>query len=419
MSHVFRRALPLVCALATLAAAPAGAAAQSPPQWHGVPVAIGPLTAPELQQAAQVGANAVEVFAQWSSLEPKANGVFDQGDVSELDAAVDGAAALGMKVILRARGTPCWASTEPPEARAVRPDLCEAYPPTNPGLYGQFVTWLAQRYAGKLAAIEVWAEEDHDDGQHFAGPDRPGHYAALLKTAYAAVQASGSPVPVIIGAMVGADGSFLDALYKDGIQGHYNGIAVDFYNVVLASMRAIHQVQLAHGDHTPQYLEEFGWTTCSTPRSIAEEYFVCVSPQQQGVDIDDVYRALSGVPWVAGAQVFTLRDNPNLHFGISNADGSPKASFAAVAQAFHGQLGPPRPVTLKVKGRSLVGTAPVGDQVAIVVRPPRGKPGKTYTAYVTLSVNGTYSSPLPRAARKGWLVSATEPWTHGHAALTL
>jgi hypothetical protein len=419
MSRALRRALPFVCALATLVVAPAGAEAQSPPQWHGVPVALGSLTAPELAQAQQVGANAVEVFAQWSALEPNANGVFDPGAEAELDAAVNGAAALGMKVILRARGTPCWASTEPAEARSVRPDLCEAYPPTSADLYGQFVTWLAQRYAGKLAAIEVWAEEDHDDGQHFAGPDRPGHYAALLKAAYAAVQASGAAVPVIIGAMVGADGSFLDALYKDGIQGHYNGIAVDFYNVVLASMRAIHQVQVAHGDHTPLWLEEFGWTTCSTPRSIAEEYFVCVSQQQQGVDIDDVYRALSGVSWVAGAQVFTLRDNPNLHFGISNADGSPKAAFTAVSQAFHGQLGPPRPVTLKLRGRTLTGTAPVGDVVAIVVHPRRGKPGRSYSTDLTLTVNGTFSWSLPRAVRKGWIASATEPWTHGHAALTV
>jgi hypothetical protein len=413
-----RRALLalIACAgLAAIAAPPAGAAL---PQWHGVPVTLGALTLPELTQAHDLGATVVEVYAQWNYIEPNAQGQFDQFDINELDTAVNGAAALGMKVILRARGTPCWATTEPAQARKLRPDLCAAYPPTSPQLYGSFVAMLAQRYGSELAAIEVWAEEDHDDGQHFAGPDRPGHYAALLKAAHAAVAATGTHVPILIGALVGANGDFLDALYKDGIKGSYEGIAVDFYNVVLASVRSIHQIQLAHGDHVPVWLEEFGWTTCSTPRSIAEEYFACVSPTQQAQNLDDVFRALNEVSWIQGALVFTLRDNPSLHFGISNADGSPKPAFTTLEQDWHGTVGAPRPVTLKQSGRRLIGTAPVGDVVTLTVRPSHGR-GRTFTADLILSVNGTYSWSLPRAVGRGWKATATQPWTHSRAAITM
>jgi polysaccharide biosynthesis protein PslG len=398
------------------------AAASTLTPWHGVPIALGSLAPAELTQAQTLGATEVEVFAQWSDIEAAGPGVYDQAALDELDAVVNGAAALGMKVTLRVRGTPCWASTEPPEAKAKRPDLCPAYSPVNPAQYGSFVGFLANRYAGKLAAIEVWAEEDHADGQHFAGPDAPGHYAALLRAAYSAVQQSSAPVPVLIGALVGAEGRFLKALYKDGIKGYYDGIAVDFYDLVLASLRAIHQVQLANGDHTPLWLEEFGWTTCSTPRSLAEEYFVCVSPQQQAQDIDDIVRALAMVSWVQGMNVFTLRDNPSLHFGISEESGNPKPAFTTLQQDWHGDPSPPRGVTLRVVGhgrhRALQGTAPVGDILELAVAPSRGR-GKAYHANLRLTVDGTYSWPLPRGVGGGWRATAAEPWTHGSAHLTL
>jgi hypothetical protein len=390
-------------------------------QWHGVPVALGELAPSELAQAQAIGANEIEVFAQWSDIEAAGPGIYDQEALGELDEVVDGAAALGLKVTLRVRGTPCWASTEPPSAKAVRPDLCPAYPPTNPALYGNFVGFLANRYAGKLAAIEVWAEEDHADGQHFAGPDAPAHYAALLKSAYTAMQHSSDPVPVLIGALVGAEGKFLKALYKEGVKGYYNGIAVDFYNLVLASLRAIHQVQLANGDHTPLWLEEFGWTTCSTPRSLAEEYFVCVTPQKQAEDIDDIVRALAMVNWVQGMNVFTLRDNPSLHFGISNENGSPKPAFTTLEQDWHSTPQPPRPITLKLAHHghdaTVQGTAPVGDSIELTAK-PRGH-GKTRQVNLQLTVNGTFSWSLPRGTGHGWRVTAEQPWTHDVAHLTI
>jgi hypothetical protein len=410
-------ALTVALVLGALAAGPAGASQLTP--WHGVPVALDPLTQVELQQAHTLGATEVEIYAQWSEIEEGGPGVYNQEALGELDEAIDGAAALGMKVTLRVRGTPCWASTEPPKAKAVRPDLCPAYPPNNPALYGDFVSFVANRYAGKLDAIEVWAEEDHADGQHFAGPDTPKHYAELLKAAYTAVQHSSAPVPVLIGALVGAEGTFLKALYREGIKGYYNGISVDFYNIVLASLRSIHRVQLAHGDHTPLWLEEFGWTTCSTPRSLAEEYFVCATPQQQAQDIDDIVRALALVPWVQGMNVFTLRDNASLHFGITEENGNPKPAFTTLEQEWHASdPPPPRPVTLRLAGRALSGTAPVGDTIELTVRRRHGR-GKTYHANLILSVNGTFSWPLPRGVGAGWQATAEEAWTHGVAHLTI
>lgn len=412
--------LAAAAAVLALAGTPAGAAALAP--WHGVPVALGPNTAPELVQAQALGASEVAVFAQWSSIEAGGRGIYDPSALAKLDAAVNGAGALGMKVILRVRGTPCWASTEPPGAKAQRPDLCPAYPPRDPQEFGDFVRFVADRYAGKLAAIEAWAEEDHADGQHFAGPDAPGHYAALLKAAYAAVHQSSAPTAVLIGALVGANGEFLKALYRDGVKGSYDGVAVDFYDLVLASLRAIHQVQLANHDRTPLWLEEFGWTSCSSPRSLAEEYFACVSPQQQAQNLDDIFRGLQLAPWVEGATVFTLRDNSSLHFGISDAQGNPKPAFAMLASDWHGAIAAPRRLTLRVaghgRGATLRGTGPVGDVVELTVKPQRHR-GRAYHANLRLTVNGTFAWRLPKGVGRSWRASADEPWLHGGAHLTL
>ena len=53
---------------------------------------------------------------------------------------------------------------------------------------------------------------------------------------------------MLAGSLVGSNGAFLRALYAAGIKGYYNGLSVHFYNLTLASVRSIHEVQLANGD---------------------------------------------------------------------------------------------------------------------------------------------------------------------------
>jgi len=402
------------------------AARNAIPRWHGVPVYLTSTPggiASQMDQARALGSTAVTLFAQWNAIEPSAKGQYDVSNLELLDRAVLDASDRGLKVLLRVRGSPCWASTEPPAAKAARPDLCQAYPPENPKDFGDFVGLLASRYAGRLAGIEIWPEPDHADGQHLAGPDRPGHFAALLKAAHTAVIQSSAPVPVLIGALTGANGNFLKALYRDGIKGSYEGVAVDFYDIVLASVRSIHQLQLANGDSTPVWEEEFGWITCTAHPTIDERYFVCVNPQQQARNLDDAFRGMAGVPWIAGAIVFTLRDSPTLHFGISDAQGNPKPAFAQLQQDFLQGVGPTHPVTVRMGrangSRAVVGTAPVGDVISLQVKPPAGRPGRTFNAYLRLTVYGTFTWPLPAKGGKGWRVYALQTWTGRHASMVI
>jgi len=391
------------------------ASASALPRWRGIQLDV--TNTSELSQAHQLGANAVEVFAEWQDLQPSPGG-YSQAALTGLDQQVHSAAFFGMKVILIVRDTPCWDSSEPARAKQYQPARCPAFPPYHPQDYGNVVRFLTDRYAGMLAAVEVWDEEDHADGQHFAAPNPAAAYAQLLKAAHAAVQASSAPVPVLVGALVGANGAFLRALYRHGVKGSYSGVAVDYYNLVLASVRAIHQVQLAHGDHTPLWLGEFGWETCVPHPSADERYYVCVSPQQQAQNFDDIFRALKGHAWIRGMIAFVLRDSTDLHFGITDVDGNPKPAFGQIAHDWGAAtLPPPRPVRLHQQGRRLVGTAPVGDVIELTVGPRHG--AAVYQPTLVVNPNGKFSWPLPGGVRGGWIAQAVEPWTHGSARLAL
>ena len=67
---------------------------------------------------------------------------------------------------------------------------------------------------------------------------------------------------MVAGSLVGSNGAFLRALYAAGIKGYYDGLSVHYYHLTLASLRSIHEVQVANGDTKPLWLDEFGWSSC-------------------------------------------------------------------------------------------------------------------------------------------------------------
>src|SRR3954466_2426171 len=95
-------------------------------------------------------------------------------------------------------------------------------PPVDKAAYANFVATLAQRYGDKVAAWEVWNEEDEQAWSGAPGGD-PEHYARLLKVTYAAVHLYGN---VIVGGMVGNDYGFLQKLYEFGAGGSFDGVGV-------------------------------------------------------------------------------------------------------------------------------------------------------------------------------------------------
>lgn len=357
--------------------------------------------------AAQLHARAVRVEVPWALLEPLAPGQLEPRALAFTDRLVADAAAQNIKVIMLVESTPCWASSAPaPLLRRCSPRTGGAalsWPPTEPSAYGAFVALLAQRYGPQLAAIEVWNEPDQANEAYFAGPHKPQRYAAVLRAAYTAIKAADPSVPVLGGSLVGSNGAFLRALYAAGIKGFYDGLSIHFYNLTLASVRAIHEVQLANGDTTPLWLNEFGWSSCWPRRRIEQEQG-CVTAQVQASNLTNTLHALAQAPYVAAALVYKLRDSLGEEFGALSTSGVHKPAFLALSRAFASPVGSLSRVTLQLRrrGRAVVasGSGPVGDYM--VLEAFQGSVLR-YRALFTLDRFNRYAITLPAVLGTGGL----------------
>ncbi len=402
--------LALAAALAALGAlAPASGAAvggaSSRTLLAGVNVpavgyAANPASADRLIAAVRglhVGAIRVEV--PWPVFEPRGTGAIDARAQAYADRLAADAAAAHIELVMTVEGSPCWASSAPPALlRACRPgrnSRANSYPPREPRQYAAFAAYLATRYAPELAAIEVWNEPDQVNEDYFAGPQKARRYAAVLRAAYPAIKAAAPAVQVLGGSLVGSNGVFLRALYAAGIKGYYDGLSVHYYNLTLASLRSIHEAQLAAGDTRPLWLDEFGWSSCWPRRRIQQEQG-CVTSQTQALNLTNTLRALARMRYVATAVVYKLQDSPGEDFGLLTARGAHKPSFRALAgllPAFGGNVSRVT-VSLRAHGGAVLasGSGPVGDFMLL-----EAFQGATlrYRAVFTLDRFNRYSLTLP------------------------
>jgi hypothetical protein len=320
-----------------------------------------------IARARSLHAKVVRAEIPWSLLEPQGPGEIDPSALAYVDRLFADAAGAGIRVIMTVDGTPCWASSAPSSLLAgcasTRDSAAKSWPPRDPADFASFAAFLAGRYANGLAAIEVWNEPDQANEFYFAGPDKAQRYAALLRAAYPAIKAAAPRVPVLGGSLVGSNGAFLAALYAAGIKGYYDGLAVHYYNLTLASLRSIHTVQLENHDATPLWLDEFGWSSC-WPRRIEQEQ-ACVTRQIQATNVTNTLRAMARSSYVAAATVYKLADSPSEAFGMLDAAGARKPAFSAFANALIAPLRPVSRPTVNLRRRhgrvAASGSGPVGD----------------------------------------------------------
>jgi polysaccharide biosynthesis protein PslG len=370
---LFVLVLTLTCCLPAAGYASAHGRAASASPLTGVNIASlssaadGPRAEAEIASAQKLHARVVRVEVPWSTLEPSGPKI-DATALTGMDRLVAAASAVGIRVIVIADSTPCWASSAPASLlHRCNPHLAgraNAWPPRHAAEYASFVAFLAQRYGTKLAAIEVWNEPDQINQLYFAGPHKAVRYATILKAAYRAIKQADPQVTVLAGSIVGSNGVFLRALYAAGIKGYYDGLAVHYYTLVLDAVRSIHQVQLANGDSAPLWLDEFGWSSCYPKHRIEQEQ-ACVTPAVQARNISDVLRSLARTPYVAAEVVYDLQDDAREQFGVLSTRGARKPSFAALSRATAAPLGSVSSVNLSLRSNGTAaiasGSAPVGD----------------------------------------------------------
>jgi hypothetical protein len=349
--------------------------------------------------AHQLHAKVVRMEVPWSVMEPVGPNQIEPRALAYTDRLAADAARAGIRLIMLVQSSPCWASSAPAALlHACAPDQvskANSWGPADPEAFASFVAYLAQRYGPQLAAIEIWNEPDQSNEAYFAGPNKAVRYAAMLRAAYPAIKRANPSVLVLGGSLVGSNGAFLRALYAAGIKGFYDGLAVHFYNLTIASLRSIHEAQLAGGDATPLWLDEFGWTSCWPRRKIQQEQG-CVTAQTQAANILNTFHALSHLRYVAAAVLYKLLDSGNEEFGVVSLSSKHKRSFAAFKRVLSSPFGSVSHVTLGLsakRGRVRAGgSGPVGDFMELeafqgsVLR---------YRALFTLDRFNHYSISLP------------------------
>jgi hypothetical protein len=353
----------------------------------------------QIAWAHALAAHAIRVEIPWSTLEPT-RGKINQQALAFTDHLVDQASAVGIKVVALTMWSPCWASSAPVSLlRKCQPGhggKAQAWSPTDPNDYAAFAAFVAARYGPKLAAIEVWNEPDQANENYFAGPNKAQRYAALLRAAYPAIKRADPTLQVLGGSLVGANGAFLKALYAAGIKGYYDGLSVHFYNLVLASLRYLHGVQLANHDDKPLWLNEFGWSSC-WPRQRVQQEQGCVTGQAQAANVANVFRSLVHTSWVAAEIVYELQGSRREDFGVLTETGAHKRSFGALRSVLISPLGKPSPVVVRLgrRGGRVVasGSGPVGDYMQLEAF---SGTRAVYRAVFTLNRFNRYSLALPR-----------------------
>jgi hypothetical protein len=223
---------------------------------------------------------------------------------------------------------------------------------------------------------------------------------------------------VLAGALVGSNGAFLRALYAAGIKGYYDALAVHFYTLTIASLRSIHEVQVANGDDTPLWLNEFGWSSC-WPRERIQQAQACVTEQTQATNLAELVHELARVPYVTAAVVYKLQSSTGEDFGLLTTAGARKPAFGALASAIASPLTGAPPVTLSLHraGAAVIaqGSGPPGDYLELVAFDGTVL---RYWAYFVLDRFNDYSIRLPSALGTSGLTVRVYQDAQGRASAT-
>ncbi|WP_448638884.1 cellulase family glycosylhydrolase [Geodermatophilus sp. URMC 63] len=294
-----------------------------------------------LDRVAGSGSGWVRVGVGWCSLEEGGPGVVSSWYLERLDATVAAARARGLQVLATLGCTPGWLSGS--ESLTVLPA------PEQVGQFQQVAAWLAGRYAGRVAAWEIWNEPDCSAGTGCGQVD-PGAYVPVLRAGFAGVRAGDPGAVVVSGGTSGVASDWIAGLYAAGGGQWLDAVGVHPYQgpvaeppeapaaehpYRIANVARLREVMVAAGDaDTPVWFTEFGWST-----GAGEGWYAGVDEATQA---DYLGRAIAMVqeqyPYVTHAFVFTIRDRDDWNayennFGLVRLDGSPKPALGALRTA--------------------------------------------------------------------------------------
>jgi len=272
------------------------------------------------------GVESIRILIPWKGVEAS-NDVWTW---SAVDRMVNSANARGISVIGILNSPPDWAMVPG------SPSL--GGPPADPAEYAEYAGMVATRYAGKVAAYEVWNEPNYYVFWQ-PTPDAAA-YTEILKAAYTAIKAADPNAVVVAGGIAATPDSgtqmvdavrYVTEMYEAGAAGYFDALSFHPYHYYvkfsqgggmpsspLTMVNAIHDVMVANGDGNKKiWATEYG-----EPSSLGGDAV-------QAAYIEDFLRTWRDLDYAGPAYIHTVRDYFSLDpiaasFGVYNADWTPK-----------------------------------------------------------------------------------------------
>ncbi len=314
-------------------------AAATPADAAEAGVNLNGLAPANIAEAQALGAGWVRVFVTWPDIEP-ARGVHSAFWLAQYDRLL-ASLPKGTHAILDFVDTPSW------ESGSAAPNA----PPSDPADYAGILHFLAQRWAGKVAAYEIWNEEDASRWW-VGGPD-PAAYTRLLQAAYPAVKSADPAAEVVLGGLTGNDYNFLQGVYGAGGKGYFDAVGVHTDTACdvnspftflrddngrldpdsFIGYREVHQTEVANGDNKPIWMTEMSWRTTSAvcnEGAFAGQKQDGVSDAQQATYLAQAYHCLTAAPYVQLGLWYPVDDEGAVVSGLVRANRSHKPSYAAM-----------------------------------------------------------------------------------------
>jgi hypothetical protein len=206
------------------AAPSGGAAAPGSTQGIGYGFAaelVGTAAQPSIDKTKAAGFGWVKQQIRWDGLQPTPTTSIGWGPV---DGAVNAANAAGLKVLFSVVAAPSWAVAG------------GSHFPAHPSDAAAFFSGMAAHFKGRVAAYEVWNEENFAV-EVGAGNINAGNYVEVLKAVYPAIKAADPAAIVVSGAPTptGVNDpniAFRDLTYLQQMYAYQGGVVKQYFDAL-------------------------------------------------------------------------------------------------------------------------------------------------------------------------------------------
>ncbi len=263
------------------------------------------------------------------------------------DQLVDAYHGNGIQILMSIPKAPDW-------ARPFGDDRSVEGPAEDPGQYARFVAQVADRYRGRVQAIEVWNEQNLWYEAGGAGRVNAPTYVQLLQLSYQSIKSVNPDMIVVSGAMTPAgnvgdlavdDIEYLWQMYNSGLKGFFDGLgshpsgyncpangdwrtvqdpnAFNFRGTFenrhhswcfRGTMEGYREVMVANGDGDKAIVPtEFGWAVSGNPQQ-GYEYARDNTLEEQAQWIVEAYQIAKNWGWVGPMFLW------NLDYGVTAPD---------------------------------------------------------------------------------------------------